>query len=331
MNFLKNFILFIVSLCLVLFLAEFVVRFALADITSTANMQTWFGQRWKAEYVTPNSLGFRDVEFSPPKPDGVYRIAVIGDSFAYGQGLPVSKRFSNIIEQTLNTSGSRYEVLNFSLPGNSASSEVHIMQKIVLPLDPDFILVQWLPNDLITASIVRGPGKPNLISNTAWHKKARANSALYFLLNNQWFKLSRSLGINNFSYGENLMTPFRDPGSEEFKTAFQPMTDLLAGLQASGKDYALVLHPLLQPDLGRNYLMQPLHDLVMEECRKVEARCIDLAPQFVAYGVAYGVDYDFTQLWVNRFDGHPGVEANQLVADYIIQELGSEAWSYTSE
>jgi hypothetical protein len=327
MNFLKNFILFIVSLCLVIVLAEFVVRFAFSDITSTANMQTWFGQRWKAEHVTLNSLGFRDVEFSSPKSNAVYRIAVIGDSFAYGQGIPVSKRFSNIIEQTLNKSDARYEVLNFSLPGKTVLDELNILQKMVLPLDPDFILVQWLPNDFQGQPVARGPGRTHLFSNTTLHRTARDNSALYFLLDNQWLNMNQSLGNDNFSYAENLMAPFRSPGSEEFQTAFQPMVDLLATLQASGKDFALLLHPLLLPDLGRDYLMQPMHDLVLEECRKVEARCIDLTPRFEAYGA----DYDFTRLWVNRFDQHPGAEANQLVADYILNELASEAWSYTSE
>jgi hypothetical protein len=326
MNFLKNFILFIVSLCLVLILAEFVVRFAFKDITSTANLLTWFGHRWKAEHVTLNSLSFRDVEFISPKPDGVYRIAVIGDSFAYGQGLPVSQRFSNIIEQTLNESGSHYEVLNLSQPGSSSSGELYILQKIALPLDPDFILVQWLANDFLRPSTGL-EASINLFSNATLHKKAIDNSALYFLLNNQWFKLSRSLGIHNYSSTENLLAPFRDPGSEEFQAAIKPLTNLLAALQASGKEFALVLHPMLKPNLGKNYLLQPLHDIALEECRKVEARCIDLTPRFAAYGE----DYDFTQLWVNRFDGHPGAEANQVVADYIIKELGSEAWSYTPE
>ena len=118
MNVVKNLLLLIVSLIFVLLLGEFTVRVALGGITSTANMQTWFGKRWQRDYVTLNELGYREREFELEKPPGVYRIAVVGDSFAYGQGLPVEERFSNLLEAKLNSRGEQsYEVLNFSVPG----------------------------------------------------------------------------------------------------------------------------------------------------------------------------------------------------------------------
>ena len=101
-NFVINTILLLVSLTLMLVSAEFIVRWAYADITSTANMQTWFGARWKKEYVQLNSLGYREKEVSSSKDGSSFRIIVIGDSFGYGQGLPVTDRFSSLIESRLN-------------------------------------------------------------------------------------------------------------------------------------------------------------------------------------------------------------------------------------
>jgi hypothetical protein len=43
---------------------------------------------------------------------------------------------------------------------------------------------------------------------------------------------------------------------------------------------------------------------------------------------ALGTEYEFSKLWVNRFDPHPGSEANQMAADFMLDELGAEFWDY---
>ena len=56
------------------------------------------GRVWGTD-VAINSAGFRDRDYSVKKPAGVYRIAVIGDSIAFGNNLPVDDTFSNQLEQ----------------------------------------------------------------------------------------------------------------------------------------------------------------------------------------------------------------------------------------
>jgi hypothetical protein len=327
MNFLKNSLLLIVSLILVIILGEMAARFVFRDITSTANMQTWFGMRWKAEYVQYNDLGYRDKEFTAEKEAGVYRIAVIGDSFGFGQGLPVADRFGDIIEAKLNQSGVRAEVYNFSLPGQTTQNELDTLQESVLPLNPDFILVQWLPNDFERQSETWVPRRVRLVSDYKLHLKLRNSGVLYFLIDNLWFNLRPFFGYENFDYADNLLSPFQDPESEVATISFQPMVDFIAALNASGIDFAIALHPLIRNDLGDGYTMQPLHDLVSAECSRANASCLDLTPPFAAYGA----EYDYSRLWVNRFDGHPGKEANQLVADYVLQHIGQESWEYAPD
>jgi hypothetical protein len=327
MSFFKNFLLLLVSLIIVVVCGEFVVRVAFDGITSTANLQTWFGSRWK-ETVELNSLGYREKEFDNEKPEGIYRIVVIGDSFAFGQGLPVEERFSNIIEQRLNQHGQQYEVLNISRAGQGTADELVVLKEVVLPLDPDFIIIQWLPNDFRDGLRVwRTSELPRLISNPDLHKKLQRNSALYFLLNNQWLNLRPLFGGEIFNTAEEMMLPFLNPGSEEEQLTTQPMVELLAALNDSGKDFSVILHPLLLPEMGREYQMQPMHDAVIQRCQNVGARCLDLTPIFVALGP----DYNFKELGVNRFDMHPGSDANQMVADYLLQQLGPEFWGYRPE
>jgi hypothetical protein len=61
-----------------------------------------------------NGLGFRDREIPDKQPER-YRIAVVGDSIAWGQGLAAHERFSDRLGESL---GARYEV--FSGGGGAA-------------------------------------------------------------------------------------------------------------------------------------------------------------------------------------------------------------------
>jgi hypothetical protein len=321
MKFVKTTLLFICSLLLTLVLAEFVVRWALDDITSTANMQTWFGKRWKTDHVDFNSLHFREKELVAEKQDGVNRILIIGDSFAFGQGIPIEDRFGNIIERELDTSIKQFEVLNLSKPGANTAEELATLKEVGLPLNPDFILVQWLPNDYQTAAQTWGTSeRPRLYSIAGLQKTLSRKSALYFLLENQWNNLKPMAGENYTAYDDNLLAPFQNPSEEEYQLTVRPMLDLLTTLNASGIDYAIALHPMLMPEMGQSYRLQPLHDATQTLCRTAEARCFDLLPAFLTLGP----DYNYGSLWVNRFDPHPGSQAHQIAADAILQEIGAE-------
>jgi hypothetical protein len=67
---------------------ELGVRLLYRDLTTTSPIESWFGLRWKEEHLRCNRFGFRDGEFSPRKPPGVYRIVVVGDSFTARWGSP---------------------------------------------------------------------------------------------------------------------------------------------------------------------------------------------------------------------------------------------------
>ena len=66
-----------------------------------------------------NQAGFRGADFIVPKPNGLYRIAFVGDSITYGGGsIPEKDLFVNQVAVSLNPlSGKSIEPINLSAPG----------------------------------------------------------------------------------------------------------------------------------------------------------------------------------------------------------------------
>lgn len=93
--------------------------------------------------VANNSLGFREREIITPKPHGTYRIMVLGDSMTWGVGVPVSDRYSNLLENLLNQNGPspRFEVLNFATQAANTTDELSTLKKYIAQVDPDQIVI----------------------------------------------------------------------------------------------------------------------------------------------------------------------------------------------
>ena len=99
--------------------------------------------------VEKNRYGYREREFETPKPPGVYRVMVLGDSFTWGQGLAVEERYTAVAEELLNHSstGVKFEVLNFGVPGASTTMERSILRKYIDEVQPDLVVVGFTLND----------------------------------------------------------------------------------------------------------------------------------------------------------------------------------------
>jgi lysophospholipase L1-like esterase len=99
-----------------------------------------------------NANGFRDVERSVPKPTDVFRIAVLGDSVAFGYGVEVEAGFVARTETALSAHAAdgpaHIEVLNFAVSGYNPYNEAALYRGVVRSYEPDLVLVQFCINDL---------------------------------------------------------------------------------------------------------------------------------------------------------------------------------------
>lgn len=96
--------------------------------------------------IRTNSQGLRSAPVGAGKAAGTYRIAVVGASTVMGAYAPRNEAtFSHRLQDLLNGDGRaedrRYEVINAGIAGYSLGDQTRMIEKVILPLQPDLIIV----------------------------------------------------------------------------------------------------------------------------------------------------------------------------------------------
>lgn len=314
---LANILLLFVSIIIVVVIAEVFVRYLFADITSTGDSTSYMALRWKEQNKPSiNSFGFREREISRKKPFGVYRIAVVGDSITYGQGIKKEERFTNILEQELNSVKGNYEVYNFGKPGAETIDQIQFLDA-VFEINPDFVLLQWFTNDVEGHDKSARPAPFRLIPSDSLSRYFHRNSALYYLINNQWIALQAQFGLID-SYKASMHARFKDIEGIASKRANQELIEFFSRVKDRNIPLGIILFhniDVIEGDVG-NYSYGYLLDRVINLSDKNDLRYVDMRQSFS--------QVDAKKLWVNRFDHHPNALANKMVADAILQAFDFE-------
>ncbi len=314
---LANVLLLCVAVSVVFITAEFFVRFMFADITTTGDNTSYFARKWrKTNKPSLNSLGFREREISKQKPIGVYRIAVVGDSFTYGQGIAENDRFSSIIERRLNGKNNSYQVYNFGIPGAETVDHIGFLNEI-FEIDPDFILLQWFINDVEGHDKDARPTYYRLIPSDYLSSFLHRNSALFFLINRQWRALQRQFGLVG-SYESSMNARFSDIETGDSQRSIRELDEFITLVKDKNIQLGIVMFPnLVQAEGGiEKYPFGFLFDRVIYACHRNDIQCIDMRPVFAKENPE--------ELWVNKFDHHPSVLANKIATDIILQAFINE-------
>src|SRR5262245_26687987 len=102
----------------------------------------WYREEGEA-FVRINSAGFRDREHAPKKPDGTFRVAVLGDSYAEAMQVSEDDAFWAVAERELAScpalAGRRAEVLNFGVSGYGTAQEIETLRHSVWRFEPDVV------------------------------------------------------------------------------------------------------------------------------------------------------------------------------------------------
>lgn len=261
---------------------------------------TLFGQE-----VRLNSFGMRDDEVTLEKPAGTYRIALLGDSTAFGYGMPRGEYIADLLEERLRANGAKAEVLNFAVTGYSTDQQIAELRQQVLPFSPDLVLVIHHLNDIYGPSVTSLTPSPIL-------KFLAAHSSLFGCFN-QGGKLvnSQPTGVSHQfsgSYEEVYANP----------KAWESYTTILQDLKAVGIDndvpIAMAYLPIFK-DLNK-YPYTQIQDEIARKAEMTGIKNIKMYPPYVSFPDSpesyrvFGDDID-----------HPNLKGNALLTDIIYNEL----------
>lgn len=310
----------VVSAAVLMFLisAEFIARTYYDNLTTTSDNNSYFAQRWnKVHAGEMNNWGFRGPEFQPEAVPGITRIAVIGDSFTFGQGIEMKDRLTEQLRDALNKNGNRFEILNFGTPGAETEDHIVTLDKVLSGAHPDFILVQWFVNDVEGHKKRRA--EPLRLIPVAWFDAyLKSHSALYFLLNKGWVQLQVQYGGLK-SYTDYMRERYEDPQSIPSRKASDEFRTLLALAASRGVPLGAFLYPEIE-DVGGDptrYSHGFLFERTLSQCTESGVHCIDLRPELARIKHT-------ESLWVNEFDHHPNAEVNRIATEAVIAAFGSE-------
>jgi hypothetical protein len=137
-----------------------------------------------------NKYGFREREFAVPKPPGVCRIMVLGDSFTWGKGVWVEERYTTLLETYLNQAYpyKKFEVLNFGFAGAPTTRERDSLRDYKDLVQPDLVVVGFVLND-------PQPNRQNYSVERKWFEENYGESLDHTLERVEDLKLERTADL----------------------------------------------------------------------------------------------------------------------------------------
>ena len=132
-------------------LSGFMQASPFTDVYSTLkpNQAGWF----KLARFQTNADGQADEHtYALEKPDGVYRIIVLGDSYSMASGVDTDKSYHALLEKSLNQRGDplHYEIINFAVGGYNLEQYTAVLEHVASQWQPDEIWIGFCVfNDFI--------------------------------------------------------------------------------------------------------------------------------------------------------------------------------------
>ncbi|HYC56555.1 MAG TPA: GDSL-type esterase/lipase family protein [Candidatus Binatia bacterium] len=258
---------------------------------------------YQAALWATNSRGIRGPELELPKPDGTFRIAVLGDSISAGHGVPVASAYPTLLEAALNGIGEkrRYEVVNASLPGNSLRQSVEHRLPIALEYAPDLFIYGFTINDL------EGPSYRPLLRIDA----QPSGSLLFDSLLDGWKKFRDVTWPRGDSYVRELDDNFfHNPG------AWGDFTDALQTLRRTADERGACLVMFVHTQL---MTLNSWHQYQRHYAAAARAAAEMSIPVVESFEYFRGLSY--LKYWRNIHDAHPNEEGHQIMAEALLQGL----------
>ena len=268
--------------------------------------------RAEVEYRT-SAAGMRNPEVAETKPAGRRRVAVLGDSIAFGYWVAEEQAFPRQLEAMLGGPG-RVEVLDFGVPGYNLEQEIETLRTKALAFSPGVVVVAFCLNDLEGVFSY----EYGLTLDRAARGETFAGRLLEGLLARSvllsWveYRLAELEARRRFVQARNpLSGPFYEQAVEQQSRTLRGHFAVLASLLRPRGMTGLVA---VFPTFGNHFSAYPhrdLHRAVSEAARDAGLRAVDLLDCYQAY--------DFRDVRVDVV--HPNPLGHRIAAHAIRDAL----------
>lgn len=269
-------------------------------------------EAFRGKRLSSNSRGLRGRrEFAVPKPEGVYRIALLGDSFTFGEGVGDGETFAHQLGLLL----PGVEVLNFGVHGYGHDQMLLTLREALPLYRPDVVLVGHVTDDsLRNVTTFRDFAKPRfrLRDGRLELEGTPVPTPAEVLAREPW--RSRLLDLVKMAHAR-VAWRWGDRMAETDRLTDALLSAIFSEASAAGARPAVALLPAWN-ELGAPQAA-PLSGeaFVIEVARRQKVPCLRLRPLFLE-GTRLGAEYERV--------GHWGPVEHRLAAGGIADFLRRE-------
>ena len=269
-------------------------------------------------YDPPGAINHTGQNHLAKKPEGVYRVAVLGDSYSFAPFMQYDDAFSKKLERMLNinSSGKKVEVINYGISGYSTTHEVDLAKRAIAE-QADLVILQITLND---AELKPFRPKGVIISVNKYgayevkpdtSKIVRSSKFLTFLASRLHALRSKNEYKNYFF---DLFLGNGDRPRTIFKNALFEISDIC---EKSKIPFVATIFPLFGVEINENYPFTPIHELISSYLNEKNIKHLDLKSIYsgiptLRLQVIPGVDF------------HPNEIAHRMAAEAIYKWLVKE-------
>lgn len=287
------------------------------------NPRGYFDENNELAHFT-NKSGFRGGEFETSKPADTIRIAFLGDSFTFGEGVRFEhtypERAAALLKDDIAARDMRVESYNFGVGGYNTTQSLHALEKWGLLCRPDIVVLGFTLNDAEESLYEMNPATgrperrnresdiPESLDDPRPPDNLLYKSAIARFL---WrYRAGRERARRIISFYQELYGPE--------KRGWRECSMSLAGIADICRQRSIPFTVLLFPGLvglDHRYPFDYAHDRVRREAESVNAMFVDLLPDLEGRRDA--------DLWVHPADQHPNEIVHDVAARALVRRLNA--------